>query len=266
MIEVEGLGKVYTGTSEPVEAIREVTFTARPGTIFGLLGPNGAGKTTTLRIISTVLRPTRGSVRVDGVDVVERPQDVRRRIGFLSASTALYERLTPRELLEYFGRLGGLSAERIAARTEELCASLDMGTFVDRYCGLLSSGQKQKASIARALLHDPPVLVFDEPTAALDVLVARTLVEQISALRDARRTIVLSTHIMAEAERLCDEVGLIHAGRMIAQGTLDEVRDEAGAETLEDAFFELIGRQSAEPHTTETHTTETPSGEPDHVD
>jgi len=243
VIEVEALWKVYRGR-EPIEALAGVSFTATPGTIFGLLGPNGAGKTTTLRIIATVLRASSGSVRVDGLSVDEDPQGVRRRIGFLSASTALYERLTPVELLQYFGRLNGMSEETLSRRIDELTETLDMAEFRDRPCGLLSTGQKQKASIARALIHDPPVLIFDEPTSGLDVLVARTLVKRIAALRDARRTIVLSTHIMHEAERLCDEVAIIHAGRIHTQGTVAAIKELTGEANLEDAFFQLIDAEA----------------------
>jgi len=241
VIEVEGLRKVYPG-QPPVVAVDEISFRARPGRIFGLLGPNGAGKTTTLRILVTVLTKTSGSVRVEGVEVDEDPAAVRRSIGFVSASTGVYERLTPPELLRYFGALQGLESAQVERRVAELVDMLDMGSFRDRFCGVLSTGQKQKVSIARALIHDPPVLIFDEPTSGLDVLVARALVEQIETLREARRTIVLSTHILHEAERLCDDVAIIHGGRICAQGTLAEVSGEAGLET---AFFAAIDAASA---------------------
>ncbi|RMG12115.1 MAG: ATP-binding cassette domain-containing protein [Planctomycetota bacterium] len=251
MIEVAALRKVYPG-DPPVVAVDEVSFTARPGQIFGLLGPNGAGKTTTLRIVSTILRPSGGSVRVDGVSVTEDPRAVRRRIGFLSAGTALYERLSPREHLDYFGRLCGLDSAAIRERTDALADALAMESFLDRPCGLLSTGQKQKTSIARALVHDPPVLVFDEPTAGLDVLVARALVERIEGLRDARRTIVLSTHIMSEAERLCDVVAVIHRGRILAEGSVANLLDRAGAPNLEEAFFALVrAAEESEPTASE---------------
>lgn len=243
MIEVSQLKKVYAA-KEPVVAVDGVTFTASSGRIFGLLGPNGAGKTTTLRIIATVLQATSGSVRVDGIEVKDDPAAVRARVGFLSASTGVYERLTAREQLQYFGRLHGLPEDYLNERIAALATELDMEPFLERACGLLSTGQKQKVSIARALVHDPPVLIFDEPTSGLDVLVARAVVERISALRDPRRTIVLSSHIMSEVERLCDELAIIHRGRIWAQGTLDEVKQRAGAESLEEAFFTLIDRQS----------------------
>jgi sodium transport system ATP-binding protein len=247
VIEVEGLGKTYFSGGEPVHAVRDLSFVAEPGTIFGLLGPNGAGKTTTLRIIASVLQPTRGTVRVAGHDVVADPVAVRRQIGFLSASTALYDRLSPRETMRYFGRLNGLADDALEARITDLVTTLEMTDFADRLCGLLSSGQKQKTSIARALVHDPPVLVFDEPTAALDVLVARALLERIASLRDARRTIILSTHIMSEAERLCDRVAIVHKGTLHAQGTVAELQEQTGQDNLEDAFFTLIREDAGAP-------------------
>lgn len=243
MIEIDRLSKTYpAGAGPPVEALAAVSFAIEPGSVFGLLGPNGAGKTTLLRIVATVLRPTDGTARVDGVDVRTDPEGVRRRIGFLSASTGLYERLTPRETLTYFGRLHGLDEAALARRTDELVALLDMGEFQHRLCGTLSAGQRQKTSIARALVHDPPVLIFDEPTANLDVLVARAVLDRIATLRDARRTIVLSTHVLAEAEKLCDRVAIVHKGRLLALGTRDEVAAQAGCAGLEDAFFALVGR------------------------
>lgn len=237
MIEVEHLRKVYPG---PVEAVADVSFCAHPGEIFGLLGPNGAGKTTTLRILATMLRPSSGRARVAGIDVTEDPPEVRRRIGFLSGSTGLYERHTPREILETFGLLHGLKGQPLSARIEVLIETFGIGSFADRACGLLSTGQKQKTSIARALISDPPVLIFDEPTSGLDVLVARTLIEQIAALKADRRTIVLSSHVMPEVEALCDRAAIVYQGRVLEQGTLAEINAAAGVERIEDAFFALI--------------------------
>ena len=267
MIEVEQLSKVYQpGVGPEVRALDQVSFSAAPGEVFGLLGPNGAGKTTLLRIVATMLRPSAGTVRVDGVDVRHDPTGVRRRIGFLSASTGLYERLTPRETLRLFGRLHGLDAAGSERRIEELLALLDMGGFADRPCGTLSAGQRQKTSIARALVHDPPVLVFDEPTANLDVLVGKAVLERIATLRAGRRTIVLSTHVLSEAERLCDRVAIVHHGRLLALGTKQEVAAQAfgagalgagalgagalgagppGSAGLEEAFFALVREDEA---------------------
>jgi len=238
VIEVDQLVKVYAPhTPNPVRAVNGVSFTARPGTVFGLLGPNGAGKTTTLRIIATVLRPTEGTARVGGVDVRRDPAGVRRQIGFLSASTGLYDRLNPREMLAYFGTLYGMQGAALEARIDALVDLFEMRDFQDRPCGVLSSGQKQKTSIARALIHDPPVLILDEPTSSLDVLVARTVVERIDALRSSRRTILLSTHIMSEAERLCDEVAFLYRSKIQQNGPREEIK---AGRTLEDAFFQCV--------------------------
>ncbi|MEZ6188559.1 MAG: ATP-binding cassette domain-containing protein [Planctomycetota bacterium] len=238
MIDVQNLVKVYAAhTPNPVRAVNGVSFTARPGTVFGLLGPNGAGKTTTLRIVATVLSPTEGTAVVGGVDVRQDPAAVRRQIGFLSASTGLYDRLNPREMLGYFGALYGLGGAALEARIDALVDLFEMKDFQDRPCGVLSSGQKQKTSIARALIHDPPVLILDEPTSSLDVLVARTVVERIAALRSSKRTILLSTHIMSEAERLCDEVAFLYRSKIQASGTLAEIQ---GDQPLEDAFFAKV--------------------------
>ncbi|MDC3378737.1 ATP-binding cassette domain-containing protein [Planctomycetota bacterium] len=254
MIEVEHLHKVYTGgAAEPVVAIEDVSFSARPGTIFGLLGPNGVGKTTTLRIIATVLTATSGIVRVDGADARTDPLEVRRRIGFLSTSTGLYERLNPRELLRYFGQLHGMEPARLEQRIEELVDTFEIGPFADRLCGVLSTGQKQRTSIARALLHDPPVVIFDEPTSGLDVVGARALVQRIASLKDARRTILLSTHIMHEAERLCDEVAILHKGRVKAAGSVAELKERTGTTNLEDAFFAATGADATDGAEEATH-------------
>jgi sodium transport system ATP-binding protein len=240
MIEVRGITKDY---GKGPLAVDGVSFVARPGRIFGLLGPNGAGKTTTLRIISTVLHPTDGKALVCGFDTVESACDVRRHLGFLSGSTGLYERLTPREVLEYFGRLFGLEPSRIAKRRDELFQLLGIGPFADRLCGTLSTGQKQKVTIARALVHDPPVLVFDEPTTGLDVLVARAVLDAVLALRSEKRTIIFSTHILSEVERLCDDVAVIHHGRVLVMGTRQEVTGSHAS--VEDAFFAIVREADA---------------------
>lgn len=242
MVRVEGLTKVFRqGRPGEVRAVEGVSFEARPGEVFGLLGPNGAGKTTALRMLSTVLRPTAGRIEVDGVDASADPDEVRRRIGFLSGATGVYDRLTPREQARYYGALHGLEGADLESRVAETLRVLRAEEFADRPCGTLSSGQKQKASLARTVVHDPPVLVLDEPTANLDVLVARSVTEFIRRAREAGRTVLLSTHDMAEAERLCDRLAVIHRGRVRAMGTLAEVRAAAGgAADLEAAFFALV--------------------------
>jgi sodium transport system ATP-binding protein len=246
MVTVEGLTKVFReGSPGEVRAVDGISFEAKPGEVFGLLGPNGAGKTTTLRMLSTILRPTSGRVILDGVDAVARPDEVRRRLGFLSGATGVYDRLTPREQARYYARLHGLEGEVLERRVAETLRVLQAEEFADRPCGTLSSGQKQKASLARTVVHDPPVLVLDEPTANLDVLVARSVTEFIRAAKAAGRTVILSTHDMGEAERLCDRLGVVHRGSLRACGTVAEVRAAAGgAPDLETAFFRLVGAEA----------------------
>jgi sodium transport system ATP-binding protein len=217
-----------------------VSFEAAPGRVLGLLGPNGAGKTTTLRMLATILSPTAGSFRVDGVDGIRDPESVRRRIGFLTGATGVYDRLTTREMVTYFAKLHGMSDDRVRERCDDLFARLRMEDIVDSQVGQLSSGQRQKVSIARAIVHDPPVLILDEPTTSLDVLVARTVVEFIRDARDQGRCVVLSTHVLAEAEKLCDEIAIIHEGRIRATGTLDDIVGGSGCDDLESAFFRIV--------------------------
>ena len=185
----------------------------KPGEVFGLLGPNGAGKTTTMRILCTVLRPTAGRAVVAGYDVATQPGQVRQNIGFLSANTAIYDRMSAWELVEYFGRLYGLGGERLRERLETVFTDLQMNDFRDVLGAKMSTGMRQKASIARAIVHDPPVLIFDEPTAGLDVLVARAVLHNIERLRELGKCILFSTHIMREVERLCDRVAIVSRGR-----------------------------------------------------
>jgi sodium transport system ATP-binding protein len=241
MIEVCELTKSYSDLRRgQFVALAGVSFTARPGEIFGLLGPNGAGKTTLLRILSTVLTPTSGTAIVGGHDVVTQPALARKRIGFVSANTAIYDRMTAWEMVEYFGRLHGIAAEPLRERMEILFARLAMNEIRDLPGAKMSTGMKQKVSIARALVHDPPVLIFDEATIGLDVLVARALLKTIAQLREQGKCIVFSTHIMREAERLCDRLAIIHRGRILTAGSLDELRDHYNEPDLEELFFRLI--------------------------
>src|SRR5262245_7045003 len=216
MIEVDGLCKTFHDTAgRPVRAVDGVSFSARPGEILGLLGPNGAGKTTTLRILCTLLKPTAGSARVAGFDVVTQADAVRRHVGFLSASTGVYDRMTAREMVEYYGRLHGLAGLELETRVEELFRVLGMHDIRNVRGSKMSTGQKQRVSIARALVHDPPVLIFDEPTNGLDVLVQRAVLQQVRALRDRGKCIVYSTHIFREVEKLCDRVAIIQRGTVM---------------------------------------------------
>ncbi len=224
-----------------IKAVDRVSIVARPGSIFGLLGVNGAGKTTLLRMLSTVIQPTSGDASVNGFDTVRESERVRASIGFLSNTTALYGRLTATEMLAYFGSLYGLNGPVLAERVAYVTDKLNLHEFKDRLCDKLSTGQKQRVSIARAILHDPPVLFFDEPTAGLDVVTAQTIMEFIEEQRDHGRTIVFSTHVMSEAERLCDEIAIIHDGRIKGHGTLSDVLGSAGETRLEPAFLKLVG-------------------------
>jgi sodium transport system ATP-binding protein len=242
MIHVENLYKTFLDPKRgEVHAVEGVSFDAKPGEVFGLLGPNGAGKTTTLRILCTVLKPTGGTATVAGYDVVKQASAVRHHIGFLSANTGVYERMTAWEMVAYYGRLHGLRGEALRARMDELFGRLQMNDFRAVMGGKLSTGMKQKVSIARALVHDPPVLIFDEPTAGLDVLVQRAVLRQIAQLRDVGKCVLFSTHIMREAEKLCDRVAIMHRGRILVGGTLAELRAAHGQDDLEEMFFQLVG-------------------------
>jgi sodium transport system ATP-binding protein len=243
MIHVDNLTKSFRDLRRGnVLAVDHISFDAHAGEVFGLLGPNGAGKTTTMRILCTVLRPTSGTVQLAGFDVVEQASQVRQNIGFLSANTAIYDRMSAWELVEYFAQLYGLEGERLRTRMEEVFQSLSMNDFRDVLGAKMSTGMRQKVSIARATVHDPPILIFDEPTMGLDVLVARAVLENIERLRDQGKCIVYSTHIMREVEKLCDRVAIVSRGKIRAAGTLDELRQQHAQEDLEELFFALVSQ------------------------
>lgn len=246
MIHVRHLTKHYSDLRRgKFVALGGISFDAVPGQIYGLLGPNGAGKTTTLRILSTVLRPTSGTATLNGCDVVRQPSLARRQIGFVSSNTAVYDRMTAWEMVEYFGRLHGIPDDRLHARMDELFARLQMDDIRDLLGAKMSTGMKQKVSIARALVHDPPILIFDEATAGLDVLVARALQQTVAELRGHGKCILFSTHIMREAEKLCDRIAIIHRGQILAEGTLEELRARHQEHDLEELFFQLILKHDA---------------------
>mgnify|MGYP000896165768 CR=1 FL=1 len=243
MIRVHALTKHYADLRRgKLVALGGISFQAAPGQIYGLLGPNGAGKTTALRIISTVLRASGGSATINGYDVTTQADQVRRQIGFMSANTAVYDRMTAWEMVEYFGRLHGIPEAPLHQRMEELFQRLQMNDIRDLLGAKMSTGMRQKVSIARAIVHDPPVLIFDEATAGLDVLVARALLNTVAELRDHGKCILFSTHIMREAEKLCDRLAIIHRGRILAEGPLEQLRAEHGERDLEELFFQLISR------------------------
>lgn len=241
MIRVQGLTREFQDFSGGVfRALDNITFNVHPGEIFGLLGPNGAGKTTCLRILSTVLKPTRGIAEVAGLNVMRDPEGVRRSIGFMSNNTGIYDRMTAREMVEYFGRLYGLSEDRLQERIDEIFDILQMHEIGDRLGGKMSTGMKQKVSIARTIVHDPPVIIFDEPTSGLDVLVARNVLEAVGLLRDQGKCIIYSTHIMSEVEKLCERIAIIHRGSILASGHRDHLVHENEKSDVEQLFFDLI--------------------------
>jgi ABC-type multidrug transport system ATPase subunit len=236
MIEVRNLVKEYRGAEgSVVRAVDDVSFAVSAGEMVGLLGGNGAGKTTTMRVVATLLAPTSGTAVVAGRDVRLDPIGVRQRLAYVSATTGVPDRLTPREVLDSHGR---------QARIAELAATLELDAYLDRPCGRLSSGQRQRVSLGRALVHDPPVLVLDEPTSALDIVGARDLFELLARLREEGRTILLSTHRLHEIERRCDRFVIIDSGRIVAEGTRAALVG-AGGGGLEDAFFSALGPREA---------------------
>jgi sodium transport system ATP-binding protein len=241
MIEAHNLVKRFHDKKRGmVCAVDRVSFSCPPGEIYGLLGANGAGKTTAMRMLATILIPTEGTAMVGGYDVVKEPQKVRMCLGFLSTATALYGRLSAQELVEYFGRLHGLEEATLRLRIDEIFSRLEMNDFRDRRCDKLSTGMKQKVSIARTLVHDPSVMIFDEPTVGLDVIASRTIARFIRECRDAGKTVIFSTHVMSEAEKLCDRIGIIHDGKLLAEGTLPELRSRFGLQNLEEIFVKVV--------------------------
>lgn len=241
MIEARRLCKRFRDKKRgEIRAVDQVTFRCEPGRIYGLLGANGAGKTTTLRMLATILEPTDGTALICGHDVVEHPEKVRANVGFLSTATALYPRLSAQEFVEYFGRLNGLDEPTLKSRVDAIFHRLDMDSFRDRRCDKLSTGMKQKTSIARTLVHDPPVMIFDEPTLGLDIMTARTITTFIRECRDRGKTVIFSTHIMSEVEKLCDVIGIIHDGKLLTEGTLGELREKYAENDLEEIFVKIV--------------------------
>lgn len=238
---VRGLSRIFydEGRGE-LRAVDGIDFDCRPGEIFGLLGANGAGKTTTLRMLATILKPTSGSAQLMGYDVASAPEEVRRNLGFCSSTTALYPRLTARETLEFFARINGVPDDKIAARVEQLIERFDLKDYARARVDKLSQGMKQKVSVARTVAHDPPVLIFDEPTVGLDILNALEMQKVIAEFRAEGKTIIFSTHIMSEAEKLCDRIAIIHQGKIHACDTLENLRLATGQHYLEHIFVHYV--------------------------
>lgn len=249
MICVENLTKIYKLSQQQMKkektknatkvAVSEVSLTAKPGEIYGLLGPNGAGKTTTLRCIATLLNPTSGKVTVAGHDTIKEPREVRAKIGFLTNEIKLDPNFTPSYMFNFFGKLHNMEPDDIAKRKEYLFEYFGITAFQDKKIEELSTGMKQKAAIAVCLVHNPEIVIFDEPTSGLDILTARQVTDYLKELRDEGKLVVISTHIMSEAEKLCDRVGIIIDGQKVCEATLPEIYERYGCDNLEDAFFEM---------------------------
>lgn len=247
MIHVENLSKSFADLKRgDVTALGGVSFDVHPGEIYGLLGPNGAGKTTCLRILSTVLKPTGGQAIVAGYDVTKNPAEVRANIGFMSGNTGIYDRMTAWEMVEYFGKLYGIEDGELEQRLNEVFTMLQMNEIRDLLGSKMSTGMKQKVSIARTIIHNPPVLIFDEPTSGLDILVARKVLEAIEHLKEQGKCIIFSTHIMREVEKLCDRIAIIHKGKILAAGTRAELEEQHHENDVEELFFDLISQHDAE--------------------
>lgn len=248
-VHAQNLGKTYRNTvGSNVIGCQNVEFQAHFGSIFGILGTNGAGKTTTLRMLATMLQPTQGTATVAGHDLRRSPQEVRRQIGFLSASTGVYGRLTAREMLSYFAALHGFERRASEARIAEIADLLDLHEFLDRRCEKLSTGQRQRVSIGRTILHDPPVLIFDEPTSGLDILAASQIVNFMRVSKEKGKCVLLSTHVMREAELLCDEMILIHQGLVKDRGSVADLQRRHESVQLEVVFLRAIGEDSSAFH------------------
>jgi len=241
MIKAINLTKTFADRKRgQVIAVNNVTFEVNPGEIFGLLGLNGAGKTTTLRLLAGLLKPNSGTALLNGIDVTESPEAAKAKLGFITGSTGLYGRLKAIEMIIYFGRLYGLTAKKASSRANELMEMLNMTEYADVKCDKLSTGTRQKVSIARTMIHDPEVIILDEPTAGLDVIAGRSVVEFINTERTRSKTIIFSTHVMHEAEKLCDKVGIIHNGKILRVGAPTELNRIAGCSDFDDTFVKLV--------------------------
>ncbi|HET6267737.1 MAG TPA: ATP-binding cassette domain-containing protein [Acidobacteriota bacterium] len=248
-IQVSRLSKNYLDRSRGVvPAVREISFDCHFGEIVGLLGPNGAGKTTTLRMLATVLEPTSGDARIADYDIRAESLEVRKRLGFLTGGTGLYARLTPLETFRFFGKLNEMTDAQIAERTEALLAAFDMREFAGSHCDKLSTGQRQRVNLARTLIHNPPVLILDEPTAGLDIMSSRTILDFIRNAKNESKCVLFSTHNMTEAEILCDRVAIIVGGRILAFDTIPKLKETTGCNSLVEVFFRLAEQHETQPN------------------
>ncbi len=245
MIIVEHVSKKFFDKKNgDFYALKDVSFSVEKGEIFGLLGPNGAGKTTMLRILSTIMTQTEGHVSVNGFDSLKKPEALKQSIGFLSGNTKLYKKLTPVETMRFFGSFYGIDKSVLESRIEEILHRLDMESFKNRVIEKLSTGQVQKTSIARCMIHDPQVYILDEPTLGLDILTSRSIIDFIKSEKSNGKTIIFSTHYMEEADSLCDRIGLIHKGHLIQTGTIDKLKADTGKQNIRDIFLYFIDNES----------------------
>ncbi|WP_107037595.1 ABC transporter ATP-binding protein [Brumimicrobium mesophilum] len=254
MIQVQNIRKEFeltkkqqkeNNTTDKVAlAVKDVSFECQPGRIFSLLGPNGAGKTTTLRMLAGILKPTQGSIRINDIDIQKNPNEAKKDIGFLTGSTGLYERLTANEIIEYFAKLYGVSKSDYEERKEHLYTLLGMHDFQEKRIGRLSTGMKQKVSIARTMIHDPKVVIFDEPTSGLDVITAENIIKLISDCKTQGKTVIFSSHIMSEVDLLCDDLAIIHKGKIVLRNTMQEFRDNMQTDSLTAEFIRVINENN----------------------
>ncbi|MBI1835672.1 MAG: ATP-binding cassette domain-containing protein [Flavobacteriia bacterium] len=250
MIEVTNLYKEFilskqqqkelNTTDKKSIAVNNISFKCEPGKIFSLLGPNGAGKTTTLRMLSTIFKPTSGTIKIAGIDAIEYPQEARKKIGFLTGSTGLYARLTPNELVEYFAKLYHVKHSDLNIRKDKLFTLLDMHDFQNKRIGKLSTGMKQKVSICRTMIHDPQVIIFDEPTSGLDVITAENIIKLIKDCKSEGKTVIFSSHIMSEVDLLCDDIAIIHKGKLLYSDTMNEFKNQMITENLTTEFIHIV--------------------------
>jgi len=227
--------------AKTIKAVNNISFECKSANVFGLIGPNGAGKTTILRMIATMLKPTLGTINVDGCDTQEESEKVRQKIGFMTGQTALYDRLTPTEMVKYMADLYGMDTDQFEERKDRLFTLLDMNDFANRRIARLSTGMKQKVSIARTIIHDPPVMIFDEPTSGLDIVTSRAIVDLIRSCKQEGKTVLFSSHRMGEIKLLCDDIAIIHNGKLYFNGVLKDFESQMTKSTFEDEFIHLTG-------------------------
>lgn len=245
MIRVENLTKIFQTDDATVVAVDNLTFQVHPGEVYGLLGPNGAGKTTTMRMVLGLMEPDSGFAEVEGFRSSESPDEVKRRIGFVSATAGIYQWLTVREMLGFFCEMYGLRGEEVDQRVEHVTEMLDCHPFLDQRCASLSTGQRQRVNLARAIVHDPPTMLLDEPTLGLDVVASQVVFDYIKLVQQSKKSIILCTHRLEQAERVCNRFGLLHQGVLAHEGTLDELKARTGQQNLVDIFLQMIQESKA---------------------